>query len=142
MAEYRKKPVVVEAIQWFKGMDIDGVICMKRLSDDSEDGGLYKDIEGNYWHVPFELPLRYEDDNGRLIVQHPCWGWIETLGNNSGHVVHEGDYIITGVGGENYPIYPIKEEVFLKTYEPVDDVTSMVSKEMAQLARVRAYTNI
>lgn len=25
------------------------------------------------------LPLRYEDDNRKLIVQHPCWGWIETL---------------------------------------------------------------
>ncbi|WP_305928122.1 hypothetical protein [Bacillus mycoides] len=136
MAEYRKKPVVIEATQWFKGMDVDGVICMKRLSDDSEGGGLYRDIEGNYWHAPFELPLRYEDDNGRLIVQHPCWGWIETL--DSGHVVHEGDYIIKDVNGE---IYPCKADIFEKTYEPADEVAKMVDKEMAQLARVRAYTN-
>lgn len=29
-----------------------------------------------------------------------------------------GDYIITGVNGEQYPCKP---DIFLKTYEPVDD---------------------
>ncbi|MEK3933670.1 hypothetical protein MKY55_29200, partial [Bacillus sp. FSL R7-0642] len=47
-----------------------------------------------------------------------------------------GDYIIKGVNGE---IYPCKADIFEKTYEAVDDIASMVSKEMAQLERVRVY---
>lgn len=45
----------------------------------------------------------------------------------------EYDYIIKGINGE---LYPCKADIFEKTYEAADDVASMVSKEMAQLARV------
>ena len=33
-----------------------------------------------------------------------------------------GDWIITGVAGE---VYPCKDDIFRKTYEPVDDVAKV-----------------
>ena len=41
------------------------------------------------------------------------WGWINTL--EGGHIVKPGDWIITGVKGENYPC---DNEIFEMTYEP------------------------
>ena len=38
-------------------------------------------------------------------------GWIDTL--EGGHIVCPGDWIITGVKGENYPI---KDSIFKETY--------------------------
>ena len=40
-------------------------------------------------------------------------GWIDTL--EGGHIVCPGDWIITGVSGENYPCKP---DIFAATYEP------------------------
>jgi len=40
-------------------------------------------------------------------------GWIDTL--EGGHIVCPGDWIITGVAGENYPCKP---KIFAATYEP------------------------
>jgi hypothetical protein len=42
--------------------------------------------------------------------------WIDTL--EGGHIVTPGDYIITGIKGEHYPCKP---DIFLATYEPVDE---------------------
>ena len=39
-------------------------------------------------------------------------GWIKTL--EGGHIVSEGDWIITGIKGETYPC---KDDIFKKTYE-------------------------
>lgn len=118
MNRYVKKPIVVEATQWFKGKEVEGVICMIPYleEDDTEAGNLYKDLEGKYWHVPFELPLFHEDEHGRRTVQHPCWGWVHSP--DGGHVVHEGDYIITGTHGERYPCKP---EIFNTVYEKLED---------------------
>lgn len=44
-------------------------------------------------------------------------GWIDTL--EGGHIVCPGDWIITGVKGENYPCKP---DIFEMTYEPVEIV--------------------
>ena len=33
MARYRKKPVVIEAFQWFEGMEVEGVIDLAMLSE-------------------------------------------------------------------------------------------------------------
>lgn len=80
MAKFRKKPVVIEASQWFKHGDHPAV---------------------------FELPAGYPTD-GRAA-------WVPTL--EGGHVVTPGDWIITGVKGENYPCKP---DIFEQTYEPAD----------------------
>jgi len=39
-------------------------------------------------------------------------GWIDTL--EGGHIVCPGDWIITGVKGENYPCKP---DIFEATYD-------------------------
>ena len=41
-------------------------------------------------------------------------GWIQTL--EGGHIVTPGDWIITGVAGEQYPCKP---DIFAATYEEV-----------------------
>lgn len=42
--------------------------------------------------------------------------WVKTL--EGFHEVSDGDWIITGVKGE---VYPCKPDVFVMTYEPVED---------------------
>lgn len=78
MARYRKKPVVIEAQQWFQ------------LKDHAEV---------SQWHGenPFgPCPHCGQDDDAH--------GFISTL--EGGHVVCPGDWIITGVKGEHYPCKP------------------------------------
>lgn len=93
MAKFRKKPVVVEAEQWFPGK-LKGIVLQ-----------------------PNDLgaPLRWWDEWGHC---NPFCGeqigWIGTL--EGGHVVTSGDWIIQGARGE---LYPCKDEIFVKTYEPV-----------------------
>jgi hypothetical protein len=76
MARYQKKPVVVDAVQWFRHGDHPAVVA--------ESAG---DPSG-YIDTP----------EGRLIVK-------------------PGDWIITGVAGENYPCKP---DIFKKLYTRAD----------------------
>lgn len=100
--KYRKKPVIVEATQWF----VNG--------DHPEDGSRYE--EGKVVRY-----FRRPDIASDTICQH-CFrfmevhGWIDTL--EGGHIVCPGDYIITGVKGERYPCKP---DIFEATYEKVDE---------------------
>jgi hypothetical protein len=48
---------------------------------------------------------------GDIMHNH---GWIDTL--EGGHIVCPGDWIITGVAKE---MYPVKDSIFKKTYEKV-----------------------
>ena len=75
--KFRKKPVVIEATQWWKDGD-------------------HPNVE------PF-------------AESAPGYGYVRTL--EGGHVVSPGDWIITGVKGEHYPIKP---DIFEQTYEPVE----------------------
>jgi len=77
MARYVKKPVVIEAVQWFKPGDHPAV-----LADGAADASGYIDTP-----------------EGRLKVT-------------------PGDWIITGVAGENYPCKP---DIFEQLYMPADD---------------------
>lgn len=97
--KYRKKPVVVEATQWFK------------VGDHPED-------EPNIKVVRRFISL---DIVSSTICKHcervmEVHGWIDTL--EGGHIVCPGDYIITGVKGERYPCKP---DIFEATYEKVDE---------------------
>lgn len=98
---YRKKPVVVEATQWFKN------------GDHPEDGG--SEFEGKvvryfrHPNVPGDSPC---NKCGHTMHEH---GWIDTLEGD--HIVCVGDFIITGIQGEYYPCKP---DIFKETYEPVD----------------------
>ena len=92
--KYRKKPVVVEAEQWFSLEDaIKGVERFPQFSFTQPDGKC--------------------EACGSHFIFH---GWIETL--EGGHTVCPGDWIITGVKGEKYPCKP---DVFEQIYEPIEE---------------------
>ena len=88
MTQYRRKPVVIEATQWFKNGD-HPVVRYSRRPD--VRGDLLCRECGNAMHV-----------HG-LINMLVC-----------GLIVCPGDWIITGVKGETYPCKP---DIFAATYE-------------------------
>ena len=75
--KFRKKPVVIEATQFFKPGDHPNVI-----------------VQSHFDKAVF---------------------WIDTL--EGGHIVTPGDWIITGVKGEQYPCKP---DIFELTYEAAE----------------------
>lgn len=90
MAKYRKKPVVIEATQWFR--------------------------DGDHSQV-HPLPSERRSDQCFIAERghHPdVCGWIQT--EEGGHIVMPGDWIITGIQGEHYACKPY---IFEQTYEPV-----------------------
>jgi hypothetical protein len=87
--KYRKRPVVVEAIQYEK----QGPAGMKMIID---------------WGSSFPLHPTYITSHGRLVV-HTLEGNMEA---------QVGDWIIRGTQGE---FYPCKPDIFVETYEAVDD---------------------
>ncbi len=94
MAKYCKKPIVIEAERWFKEGDHGGVGIISTKKSDDILGATYTCC-------------------GRPPHQH---GWMKTL--EGGHRVCPGDWIITGVQGEQYPCKP---DIFDATYEAVDN---------------------
>lgn len=92
MKKYRKKPVVIDAVQF--------------------------DPQKKPWPTCI-TPWRKEYPDGDTIQVQPrdmSWGYIETLEGNM-HVL-AGDWIICGVKGEWYPCKP---DIFDATYEPVTE---------------------
>ena len=110
MPKFRKKPVVVEATQWFKNGDHpqDGT---ERFADGEFKGELYEGKVVRYYRRPDDPGARRCERCGRTMHEH---GWIDTL--EGGHVACPGDWIITGVKGE---VYPCKPDIFEATYEPL-----------------------
>lgn len=91
MAKYRKKPVVIEAIQYTKN---------------------------NIHEVMDFIEKHSKKDNSRYLaydVNHNKY-FINTLEGK--YLLTEGDYVICGVKGE---FYPCKSDIFEMTYELVDD---------------------
>lgn len=108
--KFRKKPVVIEATQWFKNGDHPNDHCEP-----------YGDVNKIYW-TEGKIVRYYRNPNidgsikctecNKAMHDH---GWIDTL--EGGHVVCVGDWIITGVKGERYPCKP---DIFEMTYERVE----------------------
>lgn len=115
--KFRKKPVVVEATQWWENGDHPGDGVGEPRTDPMT-GETYEGIEG----VVVRFFRRPEPEYAGQIVHEGCgrtWhdhGWIDTL--EGGHTVCPGDWIITGVQGENYPCKP---DIFDATYDPILD---------------------
>ena len=90
--KYKKKPVVIEAIQW-TGLNLEEI-----------KNFVGKDLEYNIcdtaWEVAKGVP--------HILMK------IKTL--EGYHLVTEGDYIIKGIKGE---FYPCKPDIFKETYDPV-----------------------
>lgn len=103
--KFRKRPVVIDATQWFKPGD-HPLDAMK-----GADGQEY--VEGKivrFWRQPHVPGVTKCEACGGQMADH---GFIDTL--EGGHRVCPGDWIITGVKGEHYPCKP---DIFEATYEP------------------------
>lgn len=95
MAKYIKKPIPVEAVQWFKQGDHPNVQVRGNIPD--------------HWCHKCEKCGHYTDEHGD----------IKTLeGKGGAQEVCPGDWIITGVQGENYPCKP---DIFEATYDLVQE---------------------
>lgn len=91
MRKFVKKPVVIEAQQWFPDAPHEAVERNENLYD-TKDMFICKRCGNEYRNH----------------------GWIETL--EGGHTACPGDWIIRGVKGE---FYPCKPDIFAETYEEV-----------------------
>lgn len=108
MAQYRKKPVVIDAIQWFKNGDHpeDDCYIVKHEEPFLSEGKVVR-----YFNHPFGSSGIKCKHCREIMHVH---GWIDTL--EGGHIVCPGDYIITGVKNERYPCKP---DIFEATYDKV-----------------------
>lgn len=120
--KFRKKPVVIEATQWFKNGDHpqdytspqEGFQNGRLVSTPAE----HRKAHG--WEGEVVRYYRTPDVDGQTACKH-CGntmhnhGWIDTL--EGGHIVCPGDWIITGVKGEHYPCKP---DIFEMTYEAAE----------------------
>lgn len=97
MAKYRKKPVVIEAIQlrWDTWNEICDFVGVGGLSNGKPEGC-------------------YVDANGKQGQGDRIGLLIPTL--EGVMLATQDDWIICGVNGE---FYPCKPDIFEKTYEPV-----------------------
>lgn len=120
--KFRKKPVVIDASQWFRNGDHPEDYTTDR--EGFQDGelvvftGVY--ARDHEWEGAIVRYFRRPDVSGETLCRH-CGvrmhehGWIDT--KEGGHSVCPGDWVITGVAGEHYPCKP---EIFVATYERAD----------------------
>lgn len=93
MGKYRKKPVMIEAIQW--------------------TGANLKEITA---FMNKDLPL---DGLGYMTWEHFVDEHGLHIATLEGDMrANEGDYVIKGVNGE---FYPCKPDIFEKTYEKIEE---------------------
>lgn len=105
MSKYRKKPVVIEAHQWFKNGDHP----FDYAKQDDECKGEGRIVR--YFRHPYKSGADVCDSCGAIMHNH---GWIDAP--EDGHTVCPGDWIITMPDGKHYPRKP---ELFEKYYEKV-----------------------
>ena len=87
--KYRKKPVIIDAWQWFKNDDVP---------------------EANTHPIDSDTEWSCQQCGNKASQNNNCptlEGW---------HIVCPGDYIIKGVKGE---FYPCKPDIFEMTYEKI-----------------------
>lgn len=92
MSKWRKKPVVIEAVQllWMNQDEIREFADVGKLVDGKPE-----------WEVV---------DGYRIVLSIPTLEGVM--------LANDGDWIIKGVEGE---LYPCKPDIFDKTYEAVED---------------------
>lgn len=96
--KYRKKPVIIDAIQWTGGN-------MVEIADFAKGFAKFDEI-------------RQGDAENKIPAQYDLS--IQTLEGTM--QASRGDYIIKGVNGE---FYPCKPDIFEKTYEKADSSSAM-----------------
>ena len=105
--KFVKKPVVIEATQWYKNGDHP----MDYSTEEQERQGWEGEVV-RYFRSP-----QVKGDKTCAMCSNTFHnhGWVDTL--EGGHIVCPGDWIITGVKGERYPCKP---DIFEMTYEPLE----------------------
>ncbi len=134
MPRYRKKPVEIEATQWWSNGDhpddalppADRIVQGERTEGaavryfrhppvDPATGQVSASADaillGTLRHC--DTPQGFRRPSCEHVMHDH--GWIDTL--EGGHIVCPGDFVITGVQGEHYPCKP---DIFAATYEPVE----------------------
>lgn len=99
--KYRKKPVVIEAVQW-TGENV--VEIYNFLESQNIETQYEVKTEGNNFYIDFS--------KGQCVLGDLMIKTLEGVMKSS-----IGDYIIKGVNGE---FYPCKPDIFEKTYEEVE----------------------
>lgn len=125
MGWFRKKPITIQATQWFKNGDhpddyTEDRPFMEKGVQVEKPGSFFKAHE---WEGAVVRYFRRPDVPGEQKCRHcgatmHVHGWIDT--KEGGHIVCPGDWVITGVQGERYPCKPA---IFEATYEPGDPLT-------------------
>lgn len=121
MSKFRKKPIEVEATQWWKNGDHpeDYMNDLVMETMDGERDRTTADYQREHnWEGQVVRYFRKPGTPGEALDEmcQQRWhdhGWIDTF--EGGHVVCPGDWIITGVENE---MYPCKPSIFEATYEP------------------------
>lgn len=116
MGLYRKKPVLIEAVQlrWDTWNEMCDFAEVGRLTDGKPEGG---------WADPAAASETFGDT--QMTAEHVLALAVPTL--EGLHIGLENDWIIRGVQGE---LYPCKPDIFAATYEPAsatDDLGSSPS---------------
>ena len=140
--KYRKKPIVIEAIQWFRNGDHPGDYIGDTQGFENGELRVFtgEERQARDWEGMVVRYYRTPKLDGQDRCRH-CnqimhfHGWIDTL--EGGHIVCPGDWIITGIKGENYPCKP---DIFSATYEPAEAVNSHAALQ-AENARLREALN-
>lgn len=110
MTQFRKKPVVIEAITF------------EELVQFGKDNGA-NIVNDMPWSFQYKgHPITHENDECYLIPT------LEGIFNFT-----PNDVLITGVQGE---IYPCKKDIFEETYEPVEKTTELTFEEATEFIKI------
>lgn len=102
MAQYRKKPVTIEAVQF------DGV--------EQVDGSSTPMFEGSFDDLPVWLADALGKNETREGAVFAFGDGLTIVTLEGPHRASPGDWIIQGISGE---LYPCKPDIFAKTYDRV-----------------------
>lgn len=103
--KFRKKPVIISAFQWFPKLPHKVYTDSMNIKYRIWEGGVYELSEGQL----YDKGLRFVKPVKSQIV-------VETLEGR--YEVTPGDWIVTGIKGE---IYPVKPDIFEQTYERLNN---------------------
>ena len=107
---YKKKPLIIKAAQWFQNGDHPDDACYE--IPDGQSSFLSEGKVVRYYRTPKIDGKGSCKHCGDIMHVH---GWIETL--EGGHIVCPGDFIVTGIKGETYPV---KAQIFQESYELIE----------------------
>lgn len=107
-SKYRKRPVVIEAVQFRRGLSADEAMEIYRWIETNTAGSFepMAVIEGREPYPASGVSIDPRD--GRIIIST-----LEGL-----HWVDHDDWVIRGIAGE---FYPCKNGIFQKSYERVSE---------------------